>query len=53
MKLGSEELDCRPYGQGQSAVIRAEAARQAAVEGYRNGINETARTEELLRTRVI
>lgn len=41
------------YGQGQSAVIRAEAARQAAIEGYRNGINETARTEEILRTRVL
>ena len=30
------------YGQGQAAVMRAEAARQASLENYRNGINATA-----------
>lgn len=40
------------YGQGQAAVMRAEAARQAALESYRNGIDTTARSEELLRGRV-
>jgi hypothetical protein len=40
------------YGQGQAAVMRAEAARQAALESYRNGIDTTARAEELLLGRV-
>ena len=40
------------YGQGQAAVMRAEAARQASLENYRNGIDATARAEELLRGRV-
>ena len=41
------------YGQGQAAVIRAEAARQAALEGYRSGVDQTSRAEEILRGRVV
>ena len=41
------------YGQGQAAVIRAEAARQAALEGYRNGVDQAARAEEILRGRLV
>ncbi|NKD87757.1 hypothetical protein HEQ72_05495 [Haematospirillum sp. 15-248] len=41
------------YGQGQAAVIRAEAARQAALEGYRSGVDQASRAEEILRGRVV
>jgi len=41
------------YAQGQAAVMRAEAARQAASEAYRGGIDQAARAEQILRVRVI
>lgn len=41
------------YGQGQAAVIRAEAARQAALEGYRSGVDQAPRAEEILRGRMV
>lgn len=33
--------------------IRAEATRQAALEGYRSGVDQTSRAEEILRGRVV
>lgn len=40
------------YGQGLSAVMRAEAQRSAQLENLRNGIDATARSEELLKAKV-
>ena len=40
------------YGQGLTAVMRAEAARTAELENLRSGIDATARSEEILKNKI-
>jgi hypothetical protein len=40
------------YAHGQAEAIRADAARQAALESFRTGVDATARAEDILRGRV-
>lgn len=40
------------YSRGQAEAMRADAARQAALESFRAGVDVTARSEDILRGRV-